>query len=85
VLVRLSDSLPSTTESVNEALGQSITRGAVSPPGVAATETALEQLRLRGDVERSSDGWLLTAKGLQRFYTLEDRFENSGQRGDYGF
>jgi hypothetical protein len=85
VVVRLSEILPTTVEGVNEALGTSLLRGDVIPPGVAATQSALEALAGRGLAVCSDKGWLLTRAGAARFYTLESAFENSGQRGDYGF
>jgi hypothetical protein len=85
VLVRLSETLPSTVDGVNEALGTSLVQGNVASPGVAATVSALEALARRGLAVCSDEGWLLTPAGAAQYYTLESRFENSGQRGDYGF
>jgi hypothetical protein len=85
VLVRLNDSLPMTVEQINDALGQSLTWRAARSPGVPATVEALAVLERRGHARQSEGGWILTRAGMQLYGSLEDRFENSGQHGNYGF
>jgi hypothetical protein len=81
----MSDQLPQTAVQLDQALAHSLTSSRAKSPGVAVVEEALTVLERRGQAEMSRDGWLLTKAGMQLYYSLEDRFENSGQRGDYGF
>jgi hypothetical protein len=85
VLVRLDESIPRTVERIDVALAQAASGRRAVAPGCRATLEALRALERRGQARQLDGGWVLSAAGVRAYNTLEDRYENSGQRGDYGF
>jgi ParB-like chromosome segregation protein Spo0J len=85
VLVRLDKDFPLTDEQIQESLRFSPRTGERPEVPLESIREAGEVLISRGLASHDEDGWRLTLEGHRDWIRREDHFENSGQRGDYGW